>query len=96
MDKKSFIVAAISVFNEEKTIVRAVLSAQKHADRVLVCDVAEAGIKGCEMAFFGRLTAAKLRYRTLHSDEYCVGVYSFYSHRNVHHILENRILMVAQ
>ena len=38
MDKKSLIVAAISVFNEEKTIARAVLSAQKHADRVLVCD----------------------------------------------------------
>ena len=38
MDKKSFIVAAISVFNAEKTIARAVLSAQKHADRVLVCD----------------------------------------------------------
>ena len=58
--------------------------------------VAEAGLKGCEMAFFGRLTAAKLRYRTLHSDEYCVGVYSFCSHRNVHHILGSLILMVAQ
>lgn len=38
MDKKSLIVAAIPVFNEEKTIARAVLSAQKHADWVLVCD----------------------------------------------------------
>ena len=38
MGKRSFVVAAIPAFNEEKTIARVVLLAQKHVDKVVVCD----------------------------------------------------------
>jgi len=37
-DKRPVIVAAIPAYNEEKTIGKVVLLAQKHVDRVLVCD----------------------------------------------------------
>jgi len=36
--KKPLIVAAIPAFNEEKTIAKVVLLAQKHVDKVVVCD----------------------------------------------------------
>ena len=36
--RKSFVVAAIPAYNEEKTIARVVLQAQRHVDRVVVCD----------------------------------------------------------
>ena len=35
---KPFVVAAIPAYNEEKTIARVVLQAQRHVDRVVVCD----------------------------------------------------------
>ena len=35
---KPFVVVGIPAFNEEQTISRVVLEAQKFADRVLVCD----------------------------------------------------------
>jgi len=38
MDRKSFVVAAIPAYNEEKTIAKVVLLARKHVDRVVVCD----------------------------------------------------------
>jgi len=38
LDKKSFVVAAIPAFNEERTIARVVLLARRHVDRVVVCD----------------------------------------------------------
>jgi len=38
MDKKPLIVAAIPAFNEEKTIAKVILLAQRHVDRVVVCD----------------------------------------------------------
>jgi len=38
MGKKSFVVAAIPAFNEEKTIAKVVLLARRHVDRVVVCD----------------------------------------------------------
>jgi len=38
MDKKTFVVAAIPAFNEEKTIAKMILGAQRHVDRVVVCD----------------------------------------------------------
>jgi len=38
MDRKSFVVAAIPAFNEEKTIAKVVLLARRHADRVVICD----------------------------------------------------------
>jgi len=36
--KKSFVVACVPAFNEEKTIAKVVLLAQKHVDKVVVCD----------------------------------------------------------
>ena len=33
-----FVVVGIPAFNEEKTIARVVLEAEKHADKVIVCD----------------------------------------------------------
>jgi len=38
MDKKSLVIAAIPAFNEEKTISKVILLAQKHVDKVVVCD----------------------------------------------------------
>jgi glycosyltransferase involved in cell wall biosynthesis len=38
MDKKLFVVAAIPAFNEEKTIAKVILQAQRYVDRVTVCD----------------------------------------------------------
>ncbi len=38
MGKKPFVVACIPAFNEEKTIAKVVLQAQRFADRVVVCD----------------------------------------------------------
>ncbi|MGC9346349.1 MAG: glycosyltransferase [Candidatus Bathyarchaeales archaeon] len=38
MSKNSPFVVGVPAFNEEKTIARVVLEAQKHADRVVVCD----------------------------------------------------------
>ena len=37
LENKPFVVAAIPAFNEEKTIARVVLVAQRFVDRVLVC-----------------------------------------------------------
>lgn len=37
-DKKPLIIAAIPAFNEEKTIAKVILLAQRHVDRVVVCD----------------------------------------------------------
>lgn len=37
-DKKPLIIAAIPAYNEEKTIAKIILLAQKQADRVIVCD----------------------------------------------------------
>lgn len=38
MGAKSLIIACIPAFNEEKTIARVVLQAQRHVDRVVLCD----------------------------------------------------------
>lgn len=38
IDKKSFVVAAIPAFNEEKTIAKVVLLTRKYVDKVIVCD----------------------------------------------------------
>lgn len=37
-DRRQLIVAAIPAYNEEKTIAKVILQAQKHVDRVVVCD----------------------------------------------------------
>ncbi len=43
---KSFTVVGIPAFNEEKTIARVVLEAQKYADTVVVCDDGSADLTG--------------------------------------------------
>jgi len=46
MGKRSFVVAAIPAFNEEKAIARVVLLAKKHVDKVMVCDDGSADLTG--------------------------------------------------
>jgi glycosyltransferase involved in cell wall biosynthesis len=38
LESKPFVVVAIPAFNEEKTIAKVILLAQKHSDKVVVCD----------------------------------------------------------
>jgi len=38
LENKPFVVVAIPAYNEEKTIAKVILQAQKHADSVIVCD----------------------------------------------------------
>jgi len=38
LDKKSFVIATIPAYNEEKTIAKVILLAQKYVDKVVVCD----------------------------------------------------------
>jgi glycosyltransferase involved in cell wall biosynthesis len=45
-EHKPFIVVGIPAFNEEKTIARVVLKAQKHADKVVVCDDGSSDLTG--------------------------------------------------
>ena len=53
------VVAGLPAFNEEKTIARVVLGAQKHADIVVVCDDGSTDLTG-EIA--GRLGAVVIRH----------------------------------
>jgi glycosyltransferase involved in cell wall biosynthesis len=48
-EAKPFVVVGIPAFNEEKTIARVVLEAQKHADVVVVCDDGSSDLT-CEIA----------------------------------------------
>jgi glycosyltransferase involved in cell wall biosynthesis len=48
-EAKPFVVVGIPAFNEEKTIARVVLDAQKHADAVVVCDDGSSDLT-CEIA----------------------------------------------
>ena len=38
MKKKSYIIACIPAYNEEKTIAKVILKAKKHVDKVIICD----------------------------------------------------------
>jgi glycosyltransferase involved in cell wall biosynthesis len=53
------IVACIPAYNEEKTIARVVVEAQKYVDRVIVCDDGSTDLTG-EIA--GRLGAEVIRH----------------------------------
>jgi glycosyltransferase involved in cell wall biosynthesis len=59
MSGKPFVVACIPAFNEEKTIAKVVLLAQKHVDKVVVCDDGSGDLTG-EIA--ERLGAEVLRH----------------------------------
>jgi glycosyltransferase involved in cell wall biosynthesis len=56
---KPFVIAGIPAFNEEKTIAKVVLEAQKYADKVLVCDDGSTDMT-CEIA--ERLGAVVVRH----------------------------------
>ena len=58
-EAKPFVVVGIPAFNEEKTIARVVLEAQKHADVVVVCDDGSSDLT-CEIAM--RLGADVVRH----------------------------------
>lgn len=44
--EEPFVVACIPAYNEEKTIARVVLQAQKYVDRVVVCDGGSGDLTG--------------------------------------------------
>lgn len=46
MDKKPLIVAAIPAYNEERTIARVIIEAQKYVDKVIVCDDGSTDLTG--------------------------------------------------
>ena len=46
MSKKPLVVACVPAFNEEKTIAKVVLLAQKHVDKVVVCDDGSSDLTG--------------------------------------------------
>jgi len=59
LDKKSFVVAALPAFNEERTIARVVLLARRHVDMV-VCDD---GSRDITAEIAERLGALVVRHR---------------------------------
>ena len=63
-EAKPFVVVGIPAFNEEKTIARVVLEAQKHADVVVVCDDGSSDLT-CEIAhaFRRRRGQARAEFR---------------------------------
>jgi len=46
MGKKPFVVACVPAFNEERTIAKVVLLAQKHVDKVIVCNDGSSDLTG--------------------------------------------------
>jgi len=44
--EKPFVVACIPAYNEERTIAKVVLLAQKHVDKVIVCDDGSSDLTG--------------------------------------------------